>query len=797
MGCNCGDNKYNITVDNNGNCEPTTPVYNITLANVGVNGYSPIVRFVNETVDSFNIAVDNVTGTETSPAVPKLSYVSDQINNINTSLENKLNVDFSNSPSTISFPNNIQNIKANRLRLYTGDYYYSGMSLQLGQTSGELGYYSGKHLFLKQDKIHYSTSTTSDDNEIATIGDIPIKTSDLTNDSGFITSSDIPTVGNGTITLTQDGVNKGTFTTNQSGNTTIELDSGVTNPLTITDEVSNNFLEFIVNSSGSYIRTGTQGLAFNGYLINTVDNPLSLNDVAFGLKAIGLKYDNDTIKVNQDGQLYADVQGGGGSYTAGTGIDITNDTISVDNTVAMKTDIPTVNDSIITFTQGGITKGTITLNQSSNATIALDAGGTSSAVDSVNGQTGDVVLDASDVGALPDTTVIPTKTSDLTNDSNFATVSQIPTNNNQLTNGAGYITATALNGYATQTWVGQQGYLTSSDLTNYVTNSTLTTTLADYQPLLVSGTNIKTINNTSLLGSGNITVLVNTASNNTSLTIGGTASTTAYSTNVGFGSQATATAGQAFGHYAIASGSYSLALGQGAEASGNYAIQLGKGTNATAKTLSVGFGNNGNYQLLDGTTGLIPYQRIDSITNQNGSTQLKYWTGTQAEYDAITSKDNNTLYNITDDGITYDNIANNDLSNLSSTGKNVIDGQWVNGNNQQLVYNVTLESGTHTYDLSSYLPNDNHTYEVILSVRGRTPAASGSYSNIYVDSDLISGILISYESHRDTNYVQWGGTAYIPLNNRTINITTTCGSGNSVTGVVIEFIGYRRLGTNV
>lgn len=68
-------------------------------------------------------------------------------------------------------------------------------------------------------------------------------------------------------------------------------------------------------------------------------------------------------------------------------------------------------------------------------------------VDSVNGQTGDVVLDASDVGALPDTTVIPTKTSDLTNDSNFATVSQIPTNNNQLTNGAGYITNSALTPY--------------------------------------------------------------------------------------------------------------------------------------------------------------------------------------------------------------------------------------------------------------------------------------------------------------------------------------------------------------
>lgn len=49
-----------------------------------------------------------------------------------------------------------------------------------------------------------------------------------------------------------------------------------------------------------------------------------------------------------------------------------------------KPTIPTVNDSTITFTQGGTTKGTITLNQSSNSTIALDAGGG----DSLPSQTG-------------------------------------------------------------------------------------------------------------------------------------------------------------------------------------------------------------------------------------------------------------------------------------------------------------------------------------------------------------------------------------------------------------------------
>lgn len=42
-----------------------------------------------------------------------------------------------------------------------------------------------------------------------------------------------------------------------------------------------------------------------------------------------------------------------------------------------------------------------------------------SPVSSVNGQTGAVVLDASDVGALPDTTTIPSDTADLTNTAGF------------------------------------------------------------------------------------------------------------------------------------------------------------------------------------------------------------------------------------------------------------------------------------------------------------------------------------------------------------------------------------------
>lgn len=47
-------------------------------------------------------------------------------------------------------------------------------------------------------------------------------------------------------------------------------------------------------------------------------------------------------------------------------------------TLALTSDIPTVNNPTITFTQGGTTKGSISLNQASDQTIALDAGGSGS-----------------------------------------------------------------------------------------------------------------------------------------------------------------------------------------------------------------------------------------------------------------------------------------------------------------------------------------------------------------------------------------------------------------------------------
>lgn len=98
------------------------------------------------------------------------------------------------------------------------------------------------------------------------------------------------------------------------------------------------------------------------------------------------------------------------------------------------------------------------------------------------------------------TVVVPTKTSDLTNDSGFITASQapvqsvngntgavtisVPTKTSDLTNDSGFITSAQA---PVQSVNGQTGAVT-------------------VQATLVSGTNIKTVNNESLLGSGNITI---------------------------------------------------------------------------------------------------------------------------------------------------------------------------------------------------------------------------------------------------------------------------------------------------
>lgn len=78
------------------------------------------------------------------------------------------------------------------------------------------------------------------------------------------------------------------------------------------------------------------------------------------------------------------------------------------------------------------------LRRTAHGAAWSDEQGAGGSVTSVNGQTGTVVLTASDVGALPDTYTAPV---DSVNGQTGAVVLSIPTDTGDLTNGAGFVNA--------------------------------------------------------------------------------------------------------------------------------------------------------------------------------------------------------------------------------------------------------------------------------------------------------------------------------------------------------------------
>ena len=221
------------------------------------------------------------------------------------------------------------------------------------------------------------------------------------------------------------------------------------------------------------------------------------------------------------------------TYTAGTGIDITNNVISNTQTSA----------------EWGSITGTLSDQTDLNSALS----GKQDLIDSTHKLSADLVDDTSTTNKffsgnyndLTNKPTIPTNTSDLTNDSNFISTSSTaglikndgtidttsystfsgsytdlsnkPTIPDELADLSDDSTHRVVTDTEKTTWNGKQNAITSSnklsaDLINdsSTTNKFVTLTEMafwnDKQESLVSGTNIKTINNTSILGSGNLDV---------------------------------------------------------------------------------------------------------------------------------------------------------------------------------------------------------------------------------------------------------------------------------------------------
>lgn len=125
------------------------------------------------------------------------------------------------------------------------------------------------------------------------------------------------------------------------------------------------------------------------------------------------------------------------------------------------------------------------------------------------------------------------------------------------------------------------------------------------------------------------------------------------------------------------------------------------------------------------------------------------------------------------------------------------DGQWVN-NSLTLASSVTaLTTSSTSYDLSSYLPNDNYNYEVLFTMNGQTKAAANSYSYGILSTDIITSncyVFIARTAMNTTNAIQGGGSIILPVGTgRTVTVGyNSKNSGN----YSLNAVGYRRIGTN-
>ena len=75
------------------------------------------------------------------------------------------------------------------------------------------------------------------------------------------------------------------------------------------------------------------------------------------------------------------------------------------------------------------------------------------------------------------------------------------------------------------------------------------------------------------------------------------------------------------------------------------------------------------------------------VDQNNASTPLKQWSGTKAQYDAIATKDANTIYNITDDTNPND-YAHTNLDNVSAGIDYVIASQLPTSSNNYTWYRL-------------------------------------------------------------------------------------------------------------
>lgn len=337
------------------------------------------------------------------------------------------------------------------------------------------------------------TSDLTNDSGFVTSADVPSKTSDLTNDSGFLTKNNIVAGDNVTVTDENGNVKISAMGGGSGGVTYTKLTGSVDFTTTAyTDDpyfLGQNAATWSENSAvGSKALTSTTDIGlFIGTSYTMVVNIQGTSSMfsakaedgsSYGLqgsKVLWFKrddissqffiYDHCTIVGDNiqagNGCIFvadlgsdvtiADINYFSGNRGAITPVTITNSAIKINSAVTMY-----INSSLVV--SGTKTDGSITLTASTEGSVSYE-------MEILNTSTEGLfeVINA----YVPD---VPTKTSQLENDSNFATTADIPTKTSQLQNDSGFITAADIPGVGE--WVsvtGESTTLTQAGTYQFVT----------------------------------------------------------------------------------------------------------------------------------------------------------------------------------------------------------------------------------------------------------------------------------------------------------------------------------------
>lgn len=285
------------------------------------------------------------------------------------------------------------------------------------------------------------------------------------------------------------------------------------------------------------------------------------------------------------------------------------------------------------------------------------------------------------------------------------------------------------------------GYIPDARISSNIARTSDIPDISTKQDTLVSGTNIKTINDTSILGSGNINSLV----------------------TVSYGST----------YFIELRDLYSLS--RDIVCIKDLGLKI-----AHLRVMSSSY-----FEFVYNDKNSTEIWKIDESDN---------WTTVSVSHANTTLSNVSSISSSSAVATALDGKADTDLSNLSSTGQKVIDGQWVY-NKTQIANNTHLTTTAQTYDMSSYLPNDSYDYEVLLGGSVTSGSSSGNRGYITLKSDISSYVELAYAQTRSNSTITAYGNCIIAVSTgRTLTIAGITSPNNSTFILYIE--GYRRIGTN-